>query len=83
MSIRTTITLDEDVIERVKAESRARGASFRDTLNDLLRLALVTQSSQPARRPFRVKARHMGYRPGLNYDDIESLLELGEGGEHR
>ncbi len=82
MSIRTTITLDEDVLERVKAESRTRGASFRETLNDLLRLALVARSSPPARPAFRVKARHMGYRPGLNYDDIESLLEYGEGGHH-
>ena len=82
MSIRTTIALDEDVLERVKAESRSRGASFRDTLNDLLRLALVAQSSAPVRKRFRIKARHMGYRPGLNYDSIESLLEYGEGGKH-
>jgi hypothetical protein len=82
MSIRTTITLDEDVLERVKAESRTRGASFRETLNDLLRLALVAQSAPPVRPAFRVRPRHMGYRPGLNYDDIESLLEYGEGGRH-
>ncbi|MDR3700841.1 MAG: ribbon-helix-helix domain-containing protein [Candidatus Sulfopaludibacter sp.] len=82
MSIRTTITLDDDVVERVKAESRTRGASFRETLNDLLRLALLAQSSTPVRRAFRIKARHMGYRPGLNYDDIEALLERGEGGHH-
>lgn len=82
MSIRTTVTLDEDVLERVKAESRTRGASFRETLNDLLRLALMAQSSPPVRRAFRVKAKHMGHRPGLNYDDIESLLEYGEGGHH-
>ncbi|HYZ87577.1 MAG TPA: hypothetical protein VE621_24390 [Bryobacteraceae bacterium] len=37
MSTRTTVTLDDDVLERVKRESRSRGASFRDTLNDLLR----------------------------------------------
>lgn len=40
MSIRTTVTLDEDVLERVKAESRARGLSFRETFNQLLRLGL-------------------------------------------
>ena len=83
MSIRTTVSLDKDVLERVKAESRARGASFRETLNDLLRLALMAQSAAPVRRGFRVKARHMGYRPGLNYDDVESLLEYGEGGHHK
>jgi len=83
MSIRTTVTLDEDVLERLKAESRSRGTSFRETLNELLRLALTTQISHPIRSGFRVKPSHMGYRPGLNYDNIESLLELGEGEFHR
>ena len=36
MSIRTTVTLDDDVAFRAKQESLTRGASFRDTLNDLL-----------------------------------------------
>jgi hypothetical protein len=82
MSIRTTISLDDDVLERVKMESRTRGVSFRETLNDLLRLALLAQSSTPAPRGFRVKPSHMGYRPGLNYDDVESLLDYGEGERH-
>ena len=47
MSIRTTVTLDDDVVARVKRESRSRGASFRDTLNDLLRAALVGIDNQP------------------------------------
>ncbi len=82
MSIRTTVTLDEDVLERVKSESRARGASFRDTLNDLVRAGLLNVQSPTARR-FVVKPASMGYRPGLNYDDIESLIEYGEGDQHR
>jgi len=32
MSIRTTVTLDEDVYERLKEESRRRGVPFRQTL---------------------------------------------------
>lgn len=83
MSIRTTVTLDEDVMERVKQESRSRGASFRETLNDLLRAALLNRDTEPPRRAFRIKPVHMGYREGLNYDDIQSLLEYGEGEQHR
>ncbi len=47
MSIRTTVTLDDDVIVRVKRASQSRGASFRDTLNDLLRAALLNAESGP------------------------------------
>jgi hypothetical protein len=82
MSVRTTITLDDDVSDRVRRESRSRGASFRSTLNDLLRTALSLQNQLP-RRTLKIKPVHMGYRAGLNYDDVESLLEYGEGERHR
>jgi hypothetical protein len=82
MSIRTTVTLDDDIMERVKRESRSRGASFRDTLNNLLRTALSLEN-RPLRRTLKIKPAHMGYRTGLNYDDIESVLEYGEGEQHR
>jgi hypothetical protein len=82
MSVRTTVTLDDDIMDRVKRESRSRGASFRDTLNDLLRAALSLEN-QPRRRTLKIKPAHMGYRRGLNYDDVESLLEYGEGEQHR
>ncbi len=83
MSIRTTVTLDDDVLERVKRQSRSRGASFRETLNALLREALLNLETQPRRGTLKIKPIHMGYRAGLNYDDIESLLEYGEGKQHR
>jgi hypothetical protein len=82
MSVRTTVTLDDDIVDRVKRESRIRGASFRDTLNDLLRTALCAEKL-PRRRTLKIKPVSMGYKPGLNYDDVESLLEYGEGEQHR
>jgi hypothetical protein len=83
MSIRTTVTLDEDVVERVKQQSRSRGKSFRETLNELLRAALTATESQPTRRHLRVKPFRSGYVPGLNYDCTEALLEYLEGPYHR
>jgi hypothetical protein len=83
MSIRTTVTLDDDVLERVKRESMARGMSFRATLNELLREALLKAQVRPRRAEFRVYPIHMGHRAGVNYDSVESLLEYGEGDQHR
>jgi hypothetical protein len=83
MSIRTTVTLDEDVVERVKQQSRARGKSFRETLNELLRTALVATETQPRRRKLDLVPHHGGYYPGLNYDCTEALLEYLEGPNHR
>jgi hypothetical protein len=83
MSTRTTVTLDDDVVARVKRESLSRGASFRDTLNDLRRAALLGVDRKPRRRALAIKPTHMGHKPGLNYDNTESLLEYGEGDQHR
>jgi hypothetical protein len=83
MGIRTTITLDEDVLERVKQESRSRGITFREALNNLIRAGLLASESQSKPREFRVKPHHGGYYPGLNYDCSEALLEYAEGINHR
>jgi hypothetical protein len=83
MSIRTTVTLDDDVLERVKQESRSRGASFKNTLNDLLRTAFVLDEARPLKRTLNIKPIHMGYNPAMNYDCTEELLEQLEGPLHR
>ena len=54
MSTRTTVTLEDDVLERIKRESRARGESFEDTLDDLLRAALVDLENGPQRRRLKI-----------------------------
>ncbi|MBM3744476.1 MAG: DUF2191 domain-containing protein [Acidobacteria bacterium] len=83
MSIRTTVTLDEDVFERLKEASRSRGVPFRQALNDTLRVGLVAAREPGARRKFRIEPRHMGVRAGLNYDNVSALLELAEGETYR
>jgi hypothetical protein len=83
MSVRTTITLDDDLVDRIKRESRSRGASFSNTVNILLRRALPEIVETRKRRTFSIKPSHMGYRPELNYDCVEALIEYGEGEMHR
>jgi hypothetical protein len=83
MSIRTTVTLDEDVVERLKEASRARGIPFRQAINETLRVGLLAKEEPTARRKFRIDPRHMGVRPGLNYDNLSALLELAEGENYR
>ena len=83
MSIRTTVSLDDDVLVRLKLESQSRGVSFRETLNDLLRAALLAAGDKACPRTLKIKPAHMGFKAGLNYDNIESLLEYGEGDRHR
>ena len=84
MSIRTTVTLDEDVLERVKQESRERGEPFKKTLNDLLRLAVSLDKAAQPRKPFKIRPfENTGYIPGLNYDCISELLDYAEGEDRK
>ena len=83
MSIRTTVTLDDDVLERAKDFSKAQGLPFRRALNELVRAGLRAETAARPKPAFRVEPRHMGLRPGLSYDNIEALVEFGEGERHR
>ena len=83
MSIRTTVTLDDDLVARLKQESRAKAVSFRKLLNDTIRSGLDSMPKRPTQRPFRTLATSMGVRPGLNYDCTAELLEQIEGPLHR
>ncbi|MFQ5928525.1 MAG: hypothetical protein ACE5MK_02425 [Acidobacteriota bacterium] len=83
MSIRTTLTLDDDVIAKLKAEMRRTGRSFKETVNEYLRIGLSTPRKRKASKPFSVRARNLNARPGLSYDSIGELLEQVEGPSHR
>lgn len=56
---------------------------MRQAINDTLRMGLLGGPPRPAAGQFRIRPKHMGVRPGLSYDNIESLLEMAEGGFHR
>lgn len=77
MSQRTTLTLEDDVAERLREESRRTGKSFKDVVNEALRAGLARRPTTLP--PFEVKARDMGLRPGFDLDDIEGLLDRLEG----
>ena len=59
MGIRTTVVLDEDVLERVREKARVDAAPFKTTLNDLVRDGLA-KSVAPRRAKFVIKAFNMG-----------------------
>jgi hypothetical protein len=81
--MRTTLTLDDDVAAKLRAEARRTGRSFRDVVNEAIRRGLVSRPSRQAAR-FTVAARDLGdLRPGLSLDNIAELLEQIEGPAHR
>jgi negative regulator of replication initiation len=76
--MRTTLTLDEDLAQRIKAEMRRTGDSMKDVINRLLRKGI--EGPAPRKR-FRIRARPMGVLRGVNYSKTSELLDVLDAGE--
>ena len=74
---RTTVTLHEDVEEKIRNRMHQTGMSFKEALNDLVRRG-ADQAPQ-VQIPFVVKAHPGGLKPGYSYDNIEELLDQLDG----
>jgi hypothetical protein len=67
--MRTTLTLDPDVADRLRTLARERGLPFKQVVNAVLRRGLGDGPPEP----FRITARALGLRPGI---DLDQALEL-------
>jgi hypothetical protein len=82
--MRTTLTLDEDVAAKLKAEARRAGRPFREIVNETLRRGLASRRATAKPQILRIAARDLGnLRPGLSLDDVVGLIEQVEGPLHR
>jgi hypothetical protein len=79
--MRTNVTLDDDVAERIKALAQRRRASFKTTLNDVLRRGLSAQDRATALPRFVVEPHAGGFRPGVDAGKLNHLLDELETGD--
>jgi hypothetical protein len=70
------------VAQLLNKEVRRSGASFKEVVNRFLRAGLVA-AKRPVRKAFVVNPWDIGLPPGLNFDNVEELLETLEGTAHR
>lgn len=74
--------MDDDVASLLNKEIRRSGISFKEAVNRFLRMGLMAPK-QSNRKQFQVEPRPLGLPPGLNYDNVEEMLEAIEGPMHR
>ena len=72
--MRTTVTLDPDVAEKLTRLAHARKASFKETLNDVLRRGLSGQETRKRKR-FVVKPHHATFAPGIDLMKLNQLVD--------
>ena len=74
--MRTTLTLDDDVMAKLKTEMKRTDRSLKQTVNDLLRLALNATRQTSAKSKFVVQTRDLGETlPGIGLDNVGELLD--------
>ncbi|MDW7712022.1 MAG: type II toxin-antitoxin system VapB family antitoxin [Deferrisomatales bacterium] len=81
--MRTTLRLDDDVIDKARAAAAKLGTSFRAVVNEALRMGLDEVVKPATRRPYRTKPHAMGLRPGFSLDDVQEVLAQAEGEDFR
>lgn len=74
--MRTTVTLEADVAAKLKELAHRRRASFKATLNDVLRRGLSSQAgTRESPERYRVQPHAGGFRPGIDPDKLNQLVD--------
>jgi Arc/MetJ family transcription regulator len=78
--MRTTLTLDDDVVAAIERLRKTRDASLKDLVNEALRRGLKEMSARPKRRkPFRTQAVRLGKLRIGSLDNVAEALAIAEG----
>lgn len=81
--MRTTITIDDDVLEHARALAAKLRTPFRTVINEALRSGLEHVERPAELKPYNTKPHAMGLRSGRNLDNIQELLSQIEGEDAR
>lgn len=77
--MRTTLTLDDDVVFGLKRmQDIDPQKSFKTVVNEILRKGLNGVEKTPKKR-FKVESSPIGLRTDLNFDNIEEVLDILDG----
>jgi hypothetical protein len=81
--MRTTLVIDDDVLDRARTVAGKLHAPFRQVVNEALRAGLQAVEAPANRRPYRTIPHKLGLQAGMNLDNIQELLAQVEGENHR
>ena len=82
--MRTTLTLEDDVAARLRAEARRTGRPFKTVVNEALRAGLLQKRLSRPKQQFTVESHKFGgLHPGVSLDNIGELLERIERPDYR
>ena len=75
VTMRTTLTLDDDVAARLREEASRQGVPFKQVVNRAIRLGLRAAGGDPVRRPFQVQPHSFGLKAGIDPTKLGQLAD--------
>jgi len=72
--MRTTLTLEPDVAERLRQETQGGKVSLKKVVNDRLRIGLGIKTQAPRPR-YEVEPHHSGFQPGVDPRRLNQLID--------
>jgi len=72
--MRTTLTIDPDVAERLRQKTASGRQSLKQVVNESLRIGLGIKR-KPTQKPYRVKAHNSPYRPGVDRAKLNQIVD--------
>lgn len=81
--MRTTLTINDDVLERARTVAAKLRIPFKTIVNEALRVGLDQVEKPSKHRPYETSPHAMSLRNGRNLDNIQELLAQIEGEDFR
>lgn len=81
--MRTTLSIDDDVLEKARSTAAKRRLPFRTVINEALRAGLGSIALPADALPYQTKPHRLGLKAGRNLDNIQELLAQSEGEDFR
>lgn len=73
--MRTTLTIDDDLVAQIEELRRRKGLSMKNAVNTLLREGLKQQLEPLQAKRFRTKTHKLGLRPGFDPTKLNQLTD--------
>ena len=73
VSMRTTLTLDADVAQFLREQSRLLDKPFKQVVNDAIRRGMASGKGKPRGRKFKISPNHSGLVAGIDPQRLNQL----------
>ena len=72
--MRTTLTIDNDIADYLREQSRLHEKSFKQVVNETLRRGMSPSANSEPRKRFKVRPLPGGYMPGVDPNNPKDFL---------